>query len=162
MIATVTAGWIAGLVALAVLLPTWIVLFVLSLRWLRRQDRHRPYNDYWMALSATIVSGALVPITVFCWWWGSAFSTSHEYHAWNVKQGTVSQIGNRILTNDNGISQRYVVRLGDDQLYGIDDTRASLIKVGDHVRLKCKRDWQWGVPRQAQGWACRWAMKTNS
>jgi hypothetical protein len=163
MMATVTGGWIAGFVALAILLPFWTVLFILSRRWLRNQKRNDPYSERGIALGCTILTAALIPITLLCWWWGSAFSTSHEYHAWNVKQGKVTQVSKRIVSNgDNGISERYVVRFGDEQLYGIDDTRASLIKPGDSVRLKCKRDWQWGIPREAQGWACRWAAAPNS
>lgn len=76
-----------------------------------------------------------------------------EYHQWRPVNGVVQNIGSRFLnTGDNSTSQRYVFQI-NGQAYGVDDTRAALVKPGDTVHLSCKREWQWfSVP----GNGCRW------
>jgi hypothetical protein len=152
MIATVTAGWIIGLVALTVLLLVclaWLGYGILS-----------GLNDGWgFAPIAHVIGAGLTALVIIgCWWIFSAFTTSGDYHAWNEKSGTVEQISKRIVpAGDKGIQERFVFRFADKGgLYGVDDTRASLVRRGDRVSLKCKKDYQWGVPREAHGWACRW------
>ncbi len=75
-----------------------------------------------------------------------------SWHTWYRVRGTVQEIGSRQIATDNGMSTRYVFRI-DGHPYGVDDTRASIAKVGDVVTLRCKREWQY----QAEpGWACNW------
>jgi hypothetical protein len=140
--ATITGGAIAGYVALTtcLLLALLIVLIGAS----------QPHKGLWFA-------GAVVWIllSIGCWWWGMAFTTSADYHAWNVKDGEVDRVAKRLIATDKGMAERYVVTINGEP-YGIDDTRAALVQQGDSVSLRCKKDFQWGVPREAHGWACRW------
>jgi hypothetical protein len=75
-----------------------------------------------------------------------------EFHQWRPVTGKVTEVSKRLIAQDKSMSERYVLVI-DGQPYGVDDTRASLVKVGDTVSLSCKRDWQYAsVP----GWVCRW------
>lgn len=105
----------------------------------------------WLGRGA--VAGAIltVVITAFSFW-----PYKHDYHFWVEKQGRVEKIGKRIIsTGDSSISQRFVFTIAG-RPYGVDDTRASLAQVGDYVKLACKREFEWGVPQSANGWACKW------
>jgi hypothetical protein len=154
--ATITGGTIIGLVALVLGLMVclaWAVIGTLNAR-----DSGNAYRD---PVPAVIhIGGASIAALAILggWWWAMAFTTSGDYHAWNIKQGTVERISKRLVSaGDKGMQERFVA-IVDGQPLGIDDTRASLLKTGDRVRLKCKKDYQWGVDRSAHGWACRWAM----
>jgi hypothetical protein len=143
MIAFITLGALAAYILLAVAVVALIVALVVV------PDSGR----------AAWSAGALGLFVVFLvvWWWGMAFTFSGDYHAWNVKEGTVTAVNKRIVsTGENKISERYVLRFEDGNQYGVDDTRASLVQRGDVVRLKCKKDYEWGIPRESHGWACRW------
>lgn len=148
---TVTGGTIAGLVALVIFLLAAAGSVALGIY--ERRARH----DYPIFPPGFLIGGgiALALITVGCWWWSMAFTLSGDYHSWNVKEGEVEKVAKRIVSADDGISERYVVTI-DGQPYGVDDTRAALVEVGDQVSLRCKKDYQWGVPREAHGWSCRW------
>jgi hypothetical protein len=76
-----------------------------------------------------------------------------EYMAYHSVSGSVQQIASRQIADGHGMSQRYVVTI-DGQPYGIDDTRAALLKVGDHVSLDCTREFVWGSTNN--GYACNW------
>lgn len=75
-----------------------------------------------------------------------------EYHRWEPKTGTVTEINRRLISDgDRSMNERIVVRYGDGQEYGCDDTRCSLLKRGDALTLMCKREYQWtGTP----DWSC--------
>ena len=99
----------------------------------------------WMAVVAgavTLIIGAL-----------AFFPYAKPYHYWEPISGTVASIDSRMVKDGDGMSERYVFKIGDD-FYGVDDTRASTVKVGDEVRLSCIKEWQW---QAAPGWGCRWA-----
>lgn len=76
-----------------------------------------------------------------------------RYHQWRLVEGTVQKVSSRLITTgDKTMAQRYVVVI-DGQPYGVDDTRASLLHKGDHIKLSCKPEFQlFSVP----GEACRW------
>lgn len=150
MIATMTGGALAAYIALplvALVLLAGAVLF-----WVNRHDSYE--GGLWRVCAAICV--ICIPLWLGAWWWGMAFTTSADYHAWNVKQGKVENVGKRLIASgDSGMSERYVFTIAGVP-YGVDDTRASVVKPGDAVTLRCKKDYQWGVPREAHGWACRW------
>jgi hypothetical protein len=149
MIATMTAGTIAGLIALLVFLAGCVALVLLGRGLLGSYDD----NIGKAMIDAGIV---LVPVTLACWWWGMAFTLSDDYHSWNVKAGKVERVSKRLVSDgDQGMQERFVVVIAGTP-YGVDDTRASLVKEGDVISLRCKKEYQWGVPRSAQGWGCRW------
>lgn len=147
IIATATGGTIIGLIALALLLLCCLIGFIFGICIAFDDGREGAAVMGGSAVCALLILG--------CWWWGMAFTTSDDYHSWNVKQGRVERVAKRLIATDNGMSERYVVTI-NGQPYGIDDTRATLVKPGDVVSLRCKKDFQWGVPRSAHGWACRW------
>lgn len=78
-----------------------------------------------------------------------------EYHQWRDVTGTVDRVESRQIADGNGMSERYVFVIGG-QPFSIDDTRAAVADKGDHVSLRCKREWQYAAE---SGWACRWAGK---
>lgn len=91
-----------------------------------------------------------VVVTAFAMWpWG------HDYHFWKPIDGRVDKISSRFISagDKGGTNQRFVVVVGG-RPYGVDDTRASLLKVGDTVHLKCKREFVWGSGDN--GWGCNW------
>jgi hypothetical protein len=148
VIATMTLDAIIGFIALGICLL--LCLGGLGIGVLNLSDG-RGYGWGWIA--GSIVSAIVVLVA---WWWGMAFTLSGDYHAWNVKEGTVERVAKRLVSaGDKGMAERYVVTI-NGRPYGIDDTRAALVEPGDKVSLRCKKDYEWGVPREAHGWACRW------
>ena len=75
-----------------------------------------------------------------------------EYHQFRPVTGQVEKIGKRLVSEGDGMQERYVFRI-NGQDYGVDDTRASQTQVGDVVSLSCIREW---VYASTSGWACRW------
>lgn len=141
---TVIGGVIVGIILLVCI--GWILYTLLF-----------PHDDYWGKnwVHASIAAGIAL-ITVGTWVW-AMWPLKYDYHHWVPVEGNIQQINKRIVSNgDSGISQRFVVVMNGHP-YGIDDTRATLLKVGDHVVLRCKKEHEWGTPLQANGWACRWA-----
>jgi len=145
-----------GAIAAYIFLPV-VTLILIGLAWVCWTNRDDTYEAgmYRVGLAGSLL---LVPVWLVLWWWSMAFTTSGDYHAWNTKQGTVEQIGKRLIATDSGMSERYVLTL-DGTPYGVDDTRASIVAKGDMVQLRCKKDYQWGVPRESHGWACRYIGK---
>jgi hypothetical protein len=76
-----------------------------------------------------------------------------EYMAYHPVSGKVDQIASRQIADGKGMSQRYVFTIGG-QPYGVDDTRAALVKPGDTVSLNCVREFVWGSTNN--GYACNW------
>lgn len=79
----------------------------------------------------------------------------HDYHFWVPVDGKVERTGKRIVSSSDKIQERFVVTI-NGQPYGVDDTRASLLRPRDSVHLKCKKSYEWGTPSNAHGWVCRW------
>lgn len=82
----------------------------------------------------------------------TAWPWEAQYHQWRPVDGTVDQISSRMIADGEAMSQRFVVVI-DNQQYAIDDTRASLLKVGDQVSLMCIKEWVWA---STPGDACNW------
>ncbi len=91
-----------------------------------------------------------VVITIVAYW-----PLSADFHKYYPVTGTVQTVDSRLIGNgDSGVSQRFVVVLKESgQPFAIDDTRATLLKPGDSVKLRCKREFEFNsVP----GWGCKW------
>lgn len=141
-----TTGTIGGTIAAVLSIAACVRLGV----WFRR-DR---YSDQWEARTAFVVAGMVVPLV----WLGAMWPLAGDYHRWRSVEGTVVGVNKRLVGNgDTGMSERFVFRFEDGRLRGVDDTRAAGVRPGDSVKLKCKKEFEWGVPRAANGWACRWA-----
>ena len=78
---------------------------------------------------------------------------SSDYLTFKPVHGTVQEIASRQIADGKAMSTRYVAVI-DGQPYGIDDTRAALIKPGDTVSLNCTRQFVYGS--QDNGYACNW------
>src|SRR5690348_7649109 len=59
--------------------------------------------------------------------------------------GAVATVDSRtIAVQGGGMEDKFVVKFhGNDQQYGVLDTRAAGLKVGDHLTITCVRIWQW-------------------
>lgn len=145
--ASLTAGTIKGLIGLGVLLVAGLGIILTGVRYRLGRERAWPW----------FLGGALsIALSLVIWWVAMAFTTSGDYHAWNVKEGDVQRVNKRLVSaGEKGMEERFVVVI-DGQPYGVDDTRAALLRPGDFVSLRCKKEFQWGVPREAHNWACRW------
>lgn len=150
-----TAGFIAyvtimGLVSFIALL-VWLAAGIAFLRApARSQDR--------AGLAGFSIGGFVVLALVVV---GSLFALypySGEYHSWRVHEGTVAQIASRLVASGEkggGTDQKFVVTFkGSSQEYGVVDTRAALVKPGDHLQITCIRRHQWGAG--VDGYDCRW------
>jgi hypothetical protein len=133
-----------------------VVALVVGALMIRKGNRSNSYSSDdlivvgWVVIGCAVVTQIIVAISMWPY--------KYEYHHYVTKSGSVEQISKRIISNgDNGISERYVIKMyGDPFPYGIDDTRASLLKVGEHVAIKCKKEHQFFQPYNQDGWACRW------
>lgn len=100
---------------------------------------------FWSGLVGWVI---LVGVTVVAYW-----PFDMEFHRFYKVEGTVTDIGKRQIAQDGGgMSERYVFNF-NGQLFGVDDTRAAVVKPGDRVTIKCKRDYVWN---SESGWVCRW------
>lgn len=140
---------------------TTILLIVSALalvNWLtasRGYDRSDGRVFFWTALAVTILVGGAT--------FGFTYPFKYEYHHWVDKKGIVEQVSSRLISagDKGGSNQRFVVVVNGEPL-GVDDTRASLIKVGDSVFLKCKKEYEFGTSLAANGWACKWGAATST
>lgn len=76
-----------------------------------------------------------------------------DYAAYKPVSGQVQDIASRQIANGSTMSTRYVFQI-NGQPYGVDDTRAALVKKGDAVKLNCVKEFVWGSTNN--GYACNW------
>jgi hypothetical protein len=141
-----TLGVTVALPILTFLALVFLVLTVLAF-WVARGDGDAGDFRFFGALCAVItlviVGGSLYGYYPF----------KEDFHRYYKVHGTVQEVGHRQISNgDSGMSERYVLKINNTP-FGVDDTRASLVKVGDTVDLKCKREY---VFASVSGWACHW------
>lgn len=104
-----------------------------------------------------IVGGAIcLLITAGIWLWAS-WPLAYDYHHWVDKKVTVTEVAKRQVSSDSGFYEKFVVKDDTGAYYGIDDTRAALVKPGETLKLRCKKAYQFGIDRSSHGWDCRWA-----
>lgn len=82
-----------------------------------------------------------------------------QYHRWETVQGQVEKVSSRFLGDGKSTTQRFVVRFADGRERSCDDTRCSLVKVGDSLALSCKKHWQYAG--QA-GWDCNYSGRNEA
>lgn len=129
---------ILGLIVLALL--TW-----LTVRWTLKGE-----DDAWLGWLVGGVVFLAVGLGAVAY-----YPFSSDFHRYYQVTGTVQEAKSRLISNgDGGMQERYAVKLAESgQTFGVDDSRASLLKAGDPVDLRCKRDFEFNsVP----GWACHW------
>ena len=115
----------------------------------------RSRNSYGSDDQAVIGGGLLVcglvigAINMWALW-----PYQHDYHFWMPVTGKVSQVSKRLVpAGEKSMMERYVLVI-DGKPYGVDDTRASLVKPGQTVSIACKREYQWGS--RDHGYGCKW------
>lgn len=146
-----TLGVLIGL-PIAALLTLALLAVTVGVVWSVAHD-HRTSNygyhwtDYFYAVPWLVGAVIVVGITALCF-----FPYQAEYHQWRPVEGTVQQIDKRMVSNVDGMEERYAVTI-NDTVYGVDDTRASTLREGSHVRLSCIKEWQWA---SSPGYGCRW------
>lgn len=140
--------WSLGiLIGLPIAVVVILALIVCALLLFRADETEGVVLGWLLTVVVIVVVGILLSPLGY-------YPYEKEYHYWKPVNGTVAEVSKRIIPSGDGISQRYVVVLEDSpQQYGIDDTRASLLKEGDTVHLSCIREWEYAAE---SGWACRW------
>jgi hypothetical protein len=114
--------------------PAWLESeFGMSVRWIRRA-------------AATCITITLIIFT--CAWWPFDWT----YHTWTTVDGQVASVDKRILGQDKGMSEVFLITYRDNpQQYRCDDTRCAGIHPGDQLTLSCKPEWQYAA---TDGWSC--------
>lgn len=139
-----TAGTLVGVPLLAIVLVIGIGIGVMLLKSSYSGD-HGAGLGFLLGTPVAVLLCAVI----FLW------PFSKEYHYWTPVTGTVEQVDKRLVADGEGMSEKIVVRFKDDpQQYGIEDTRAALLKPGDEATLLCKKAHQWGP--SVDGYDCRW------
>ena len=137
---TPTLGVVLGL-PLAALLVIGCLIWIIY--WFREEEFDLAFRGVTLAIAIIVITGLVM------WPWKA------EYHAYRPIEGTVTSVNSRILPAGEAVEQKFVVTLeGDPHPYGIQDTRASLLKVGDNVKLRCRKVYQWGSTDHGDD--CRW------
>lgn len=141
---TLTGGTIAGGIALAVILVCCLIWAI----------------GWWLVDEPALgIVGALIvaAISVGIWFW-AMWPFAYEYHHWIDKEGEVARVTKRLVPNgDSGMQEKIVIQMANDRgIYGITETRAALLRAGDTVHIKCKKAYDFGVPRSSHGWDCKW------
>jgi hypothetical protein len=146
------AGWVFAVIT-GLLVLAGLVLAAMAISD-NRKDLH-PHARLGPLPAVAAFGCALVVGAITLW---AMWPLKYEYHHYVSKRGTVETISKRIISGGNGrISERVIVKMQDDPFpYGVDDTRAVLLKTGDPVAIKCKREHQFFQPYEQNGWACRW------
>lgn len=128
------------------------ILFTIVFLWgafmIRRNDRRNNDDIFYPVGLGLIVLALISAICTVC----LSFPYNSEYHQWRPVSGTVQQVSSRLVGSGKTVNQRFVVLI-NGQPFGVDDTRASLLKPGDHVDLVCKKEWQYAAK---SGWGCNW------
>lgn len=144
---SITAGFLWGTIVTVVIACISLIVIYAGIRWWNDEG-----DPVLLAIGVVILLG-----TSIGWAW-SSWPLDRDYHWWQDREGIVVVKSSRLLSDgDKGINQKFVVRLkGSGDLLGINDTRAALLKPGDRVHLACKKANEFGIPRAAHGWDCRW------
>lgn len=109
----------------------------------------------------TIGTGlAIVALTVVFWLWGS-WPLAYDYHHWIPTTGTVKSVDKRIVKDGDSISEKYVIRFADGRTRALNDTIGGSLRAGDVATMRCKKAFEWGVPRESHGWDCKWSGKRS-
>ena len=144
-------GTFLGAGALLLLAAAFLVGFVLAHRWHRNTDRIGSDGDWGLSLAAAI-AGAILAATFAAMALWVLWPFDWDYLSWHEVDGKVDQVSSRLVPQNRGMAQRFVLVM-DGRPFAVDDTRASLVKAGDRVTLACKKEYQYAAE---SGWACNW------
>lgn len=155
-----TGGTIATMIVVPLLLLILVAVFFALRSWASRKEAALPdeprsssyvadytYREAVGEIRAARISSwlapALIAIVAAVTWWGM-YPWKSEYHHWVPKSGTVARVDSRLVSDgDKSMQTKFVVMFsGDDQQYGVLDTRAAGVKTGDRMTVTCVRIWQ--------------------
>jgi len=147
--ATPTLGILIGIPAAALLFLAGLVLFFYA--WTRQGEGDSYDADFstimkWGAFAWCII---VLVVSAFAFW-----PYEWQYHSYAEKGGEVSDVSKRLVSAGENSMQEKIVMTIDGEQYGVLDTRAALVKPGDHVSIACKRVYEWGSSNH--GWDCKW------
>lgn len=144
LFAGITLGALAGYIVLAI--GVIVIICCFAYAFIERD------SDGVMAGLAILVIGGGI------WLWAMWPPFAYEYHHWQDTEGTVETVSKRIVPDGNGgINEKYVIRFTDGRVRALNDTIGGTLREGDKAVLKCKKAYDFGVPRSSHGWDCKWA-----
>lgn len=145
-------GVLIGLPIACVFVLAGLVGAALLFRYARRNQNAYDSTD------ALMLGGvaAVAPVILLVGTAWAMYPWQGEYHRWQDKSGTVAEVSSRLLSNSDNVNQKFVVRFEGGGEYGCNDTRCSLVKVGDDLTLSCKRAWQFSG---RDGWDCNYVER---
>jgi hypothetical protein len=150
-----TGGTIVGIIAMAVIGLVCLAGVVIGLLMLfkpRPYESHDRFTGGWLAFWSILA--LLISAGVYVW---AMWPFAYAYHHWIPTRGTVESVSKRIVSDGDNISEKYVLKFTDGRLRAVNDSAAGSLKTGDPVSLRCKKAYDFGVPRSAHGWDCKWA-----
>lgn len=140
--------WTLETILACTLVPLLALIALVVGLLLHRAARTRYHPDDREDWALFFIPALCCYLTVACCagglWWGM-WPWKAEYHQWRPVAGTVASIDSRLLAGQNsGTEQKYLVAfVGSDKQYGVLDTRAAGVHVGDQLKVECVRRWQW-------------------
>jgi len=156
-----TGGTIATMIVVPLLLLIFVAAFVILRRWaaVTAREEEAKYMKYHGSSAYenslhdvrvmrvwSWVSPVLIALTLGLTWWGM-YPWNTEYHHWIPKSGVVARVDSRLISSGDGSGSpetKFVVMFtGDQQQYGVNDTRAAGVKQGDRLTITCVRTWQY-------------------
>jgi hypothetical protein len=153
----ISIDFIVGVSIAAAILVASVICALVGLRWRRMPERDSYDDRPLLGLSMAIAGASVAVIAVGLLAWG-LYPYQWEYHSYRHVEGTIAEVGVRMLGGDGGTTQSYAVRLqGDGGEYRCDDTRCSLVKPGDTIALWCIREWHYA---STPGWVCNFDRTT--
>lgn len=151
----ITGGTVATAICVPLILLILVAVFFLLRGWAARAERNiderssdyktgETLGDIRLARICSWVAPVLIAVTVAATWWGM-YPWKSEYHHWVPKSGTVARVDSRLISSgDKSMETKFVVMFaGDEQQYGVLDTRAAGVKTGDRLTVACVRIWQY-------------------
>jgi hypothetical protein len=141
----------AGTIAALILIPLGAAGIALSAVLLKKSFKRDNDEDYWIE-SGSIALFA-IPMFILPLIGLSLVGFSGDYMAYKPVSGQVEQIASRQIASGKAMETRYVFQINGEP-YGVDDTRAALVKSGDNVSLNCVKEFVWGSTNN--GYACNW------
>lgn len=141
---TLSGGSIATMIGVPIILLVFVGLAVACFVTAKGENRKAFMNEFWFFTGFGSLFLFLAVVTAAATWWGM-YPWKAEYHHWTPKSGVVETVDSRLIGDGNGgMSDKFVVKFqGEDQQYGVLDTRAAGLKAGDTLTITCKREWQY-------------------
>lgn len=151
-----TLGVLIGVPLLALFVLICLVIIVVGLQSLTTRGYYRERFPGLRTAGITFVVMVVVLITALVAYW----PLKAEYHQYRSVSGVVAKISSRLIavgdSDHAGTDQKFVVVLtSGPQQYGVNDTRAALVKPGDEIHLRCKRSYEYGSDNA--GYDCKWS-----